>query len=418
MPACSTGSAAGHTERMGAGRAARRAACAALVATGALALACASAGAIKAVEYRAGIAQGPAGGVAAIAAGPDGNLWFTERAGRIGRITPAGVATELTGFPAGLLAIAAGPDGAIWFTTSDSIGRLTVDGATRALYPVGGEPPGMPLSLVGGPDGALWFTLVGSDPDVGRMTTAGAVTRFASTYGPSQPEQIAVGPDGALWYAEGGNFIEPEHPSAGTTFRGIVRITTAGAITPFRLRTSGVHPFDLTSGPGGALWFTASGPTPQVGRLTTAGRYTLFDARLPRDRTIGSIVAGRNLWYAIGGGRIGRMTPKGLVTIFRTPSRAVAPGDLAVGSDGNIWMTDETGGIVKVVPPRGRCVVPRVIGLRFARAAQRLHRAHCTVGRVAAPRRTHRGSLFVLRQFPRRGARLPAESAIDLVLSR
>ena len=55
-----------------------------------------------------------------IAAGPDGNLWFTELSGdRIGRITPAGVITEFsTGLTAGAgpLGIAAGPDGNLWFT--------------------------------------------------------------------------------------------------------------------------------------------------------------------------------------------------------------------------------------------------------------------------------------------------------------
>src|SRR5438046_681415 len=59
-------------------------------------------------------------GVAGIAAGPDGNVWFTEALGnRIGRITSAGVVTEFStgifpnGYPA---AIAAGPDGNLWFT--------------------------------------------------------------------------------------------------------------------------------------------------------------------------------------------------------------------------------------------------------------------------------------------------------------
>src|SRR5439155_25862858 len=37
----------------------------------------------------------PNSGLTEIAAGPDGNLWFTEPApNRIGRITPAGVVTE------------------------------------------------------------------------------------------------------------------------------------------------------------------------------------------------------------------------------------------------------------------------------------------------------------------------------------
>jgi virginiamycin B lyase len=385
-----------------------------------LAAAAMPAGAIQTVAYRAGITQA---GIAAIAAGPDGNLWFTERPGRVGRITPTGVVTEFVA-SGPLLAIAAGPDGAIWFseTLPDAgagLGSVTVGGTVRGGLPIG-PPQASVLSLASGPDGALWFTLLGAEQNVGRMTTAGAVTRFASTYGPSQPEQIAVGPDGALWYTEGGSFIEPEHPSAGTTFRGLVRVTTAGAPTPFPLRARGVRPFDLTAGPGGALWFTASGPVDQVGRLTTAGAYALFDARVPSGSAIGSIVSGpdRNLWYTIGRGRIGRMTRKGLTTIFRTPSRAVAPGDLAAGPDGNLWMTDETGGIVKIVPPHGRCIVPALVGLRFGRAKRRLQHANCTVGAVAAPRRTHRGRLLVQRQFPRHGARLPAESAVDVMLRR
>jgi streptogramin lyase len=60
-----------------------------------------------------------------ITAGPDGNLWFTEGNGRIGRITPAGVVTE---FSAGIspnsspAAITAGPDGNVWFTEANQGG--------------------------------------------------------------------------------------------------------------------------------------------------------------------------------------------------------------------------------------------------------------------------------------------------------
>ncbi len=44
----------------------------------------------------AAVARGQAGaGLAGIAAGPDGNVWFTEGVGnKIGRITPAGDVTE------------------------------------------------------------------------------------------------------------------------------------------------------------------------------------------------------------------------------------------------------------------------------------------------------------------------------------
>ena len=64
-----------------------------------------------------------------IAAGPDGNLWFTEEvANKIGRVTTAGVITEFAvptanGEPQG---ITAGPDGALWFAEfRNKIGRIT-----------------------------------------------------------------------------------------------------------------------------------------------------------------------------------------------------------------------------------------------------------------------------------------------------
>ena len=70
----------------------------------------------------------------AIAAGPDGNLWFSEAsANAIGRITTAGVLTDFpmfaipapNGFPHG---IAAGSDGNLWFTENlgNKFGRITL----------------------------------------------------------------------------------------------------------------------------------------------------------------------------------------------------------------------------------------------------------------------------------------------------
>src|SRR5436305_1635398 len=69
-------------------------------------------------EFTAGLSPGSF--PTDIAAGPDGNLWFTEQNGnRIGRITPGGTITEFAvglspgGVPIG---ITAGPDGNLWFT--------------------------------------------------------------------------------------------------------------------------------------------------------------------------------------------------------------------------------------------------------------------------------------------------------------
>jgi len=63
------------------------------------------------------------GAPSSIAAGPDGNLWFTATG--LGRISPTGTITMLPGLNALALlsGITAGPDGNMWFTES-GLGRI------------------------------------------------------------------------------------------------------------------------------------------------------------------------------------------------------------------------------------------------------------------------------------------------------
>jgi streptogramin lyase len=77
------------------------------------------------------------GSATSIAAGPDGNLWFTESgADQIGRITPAGQITLFTVPTSGSqpTGIAAGPNGNIWFTEAASrhIGEYFLTGTPPA----------------------------------------------------------------------------------------------------------------------------------------------------------------------------------------------------------------------------------------------------------------------------------------------
>lgn len=98
-----------------------------------------------------------------IAAGPDGNLWFTEYVGnRIGRITPTGTITEYAALPTGSAfptGIAAGADGNLWFTESAGtrIGRITPTG-TVTEFSAGITAFSTPLGIAAGADGNLWFT--------------------------------------------------------------------------------------------------------------------------------------------------------------------------------------------------------------------------------------------------------------------
>ena len=132
----------------------------------------------------------------AIAAGPDGNLWYTDDP-TIGRMTPAGVVTTFHVPAEPFTDIIAGPDGAMWFSTSSGgIGRISMSGDVR-IFDV---PTLVSLNLTAGPDGNVWFTF---PPDkVGRITPDGVATLFAVPTSSSNPWAIASGPDGNIWFTE------------------------------------------------------------------------------------------------------------------------------------------------------------------------------------------------------------------------
>ena len=87
-------------------------------------------------------------GVATLAVGPDGNIWFTEStASKVGRVTTAGVVTEYA-LP----------------TFTDVVG------VTRSSEP---------SCIIAGPDGALWFNQ-GAANRFSRITTAGVITSYSN----------------------------------------------------------------------------------------------------------------------------------------------------------------------------------------------------------------------------------------------
>lgn len=164
----------------------------------------------KSKEYSVGLtANSKPGG---IAAGQDGNLWFTETvgSGAIGRITPTGTITEFT---AGLTAnsklgeITAGPEDSMWFTEQanpGAIGRIERTGAI-AEYRTGLTANSQPYGIATADDGSVYFTERAAPGRIGRITASGLVTEYATPSTGSQPEGIAEGPDGNMWFTELGN---------------------------------------------------------------------------------------------------------------------------------------------------------------------------------------------------------------------
>jgi virginiamycin B lyase len=107
-----------------------------------------------------------------------------------------------------------------------------------------------PFRIVLGLDGNLWFTEDVARA-VGRITPSGLVTEFSvlmvGLYG--LPSDIAAGADGSLWFTD-----EPDD--------GLGRITPAGVVTPVRIPTADdsaiYHPWAITAGPDGNIWFVGS----------------------------------------------------------------------------------------------------------------------------------------------------------------
>ena len=264
-------------------------------------------------------------GEPSIISGPDGNLWFTEPGipDRIGRLTPIG---DLTEFPL-----------ASNNTVSD---------------------------LVKGPDGNIWFIQPNSD-EVGRITPSGAITEFplGGTNGDTnRPTAIAAGPDGNIWVAE---YVVQNQIGPIQATIPMAKITPAGTITQLQVAEPVLSNYSidtLVAGPDGDLWF--GGPnTSYIGQLTTNGNVSYTD--LSNDGVLGpgpgvySIAQGANgdLWFLAstlmgsGSEAVGHITSNGLITVFPT---MLAPGQMVLGPDGNLWITQHTHGVpafvIRVTP--------------------------------------------------------------------
>jgi virginiamycin B lyase len=186
-----------------------------------------------------------------IAVGSDGAIWFTElEANAIGRMSTDGTLStfRLTGSMIKPLGLTAGPDGALWFTDAGGIGRITTAGVATQMSTAGG------YSITTGPDGNLWFTSTGPD-QVGRLTTTGQVTLFPAPAG-CYPQDIASGL-GALWF--GCYYLDQ-----------VNRITTTGTVSVFPIPhhfpnyPDGVQGF--VQGPGRVMSFVEYAAE-RVGRL-------------------------------------------------------------------------------------------------------------------------------------------------------
>jgi Tol biopolymer transport system component len=120
-------------------------------------------------------------------------------------------------------------------------------------------------------------------------------------------------------------------------------------------------------------------------------------------------------------------SPDGTKVVFDSRAPGANPEIFVMNADGsgqasvtNNPLTDaEPDWLTVPAPPKSRvrCVVPTVIGLRLPAARNRIHRAHCSVGRVRYARSTRARGRVIL-QRPKAGARLRRGAHVNLVVSR
>jgi streptogramin lyase len=359
----------------------------------------------KITEFSDGLS--PSGSVpVGVAAGPDGNVWFTDTSGPfgVGKMTPGGEATE---FHDGLSAfrtlgfIAAGTDGNLWFGAGGAkpaIGRVTTDG-TIATFADGLQDHAVIGHLTAGPDGNMWFVDSRRDHEmVGRVTPQGQITEFTV---PDTTDgglgDITLGSDGNLWFTVQGR----DHAVAQVTPSGVVSLFHS----PLFGQNSGSYPLSITAGPGGDLWFIYSGRSQafvNVARMTTGGTATavpvLGALQASSNSGLDHITEGPDghLWMTDNGWlgqSIIRMSTTGHATAFVTGLQLLSqdlPRQIVTGPDGNMWFADAgvTRGIGRVgtasgpLPPQPTPIITCTSGSSYC--------ANSLVARVA-----HRSGLKV-----------------------
>ena len=273
----------------------------------------------------------------AIAAGPDGNMWFTEyNAGKAGSVSTSLKLGKLFSGLAHPQSIAVGPDRNLWIADYDgnsAIARITPP-STINVYklPVNTYPAG----ISNGPISWLWFGSV-NDNYISWMTVSGTQgSKYPLSIAKSYPFYSAYGPDGNMYFVLNGA-------------ASVAKVTPSGSI-PVAYVAPGTKPPSLQNIIVGAdknLWLTDTRNN-NILRMTTSGKYTLFG--WGANQLQGPLAVGPDgkIWFTLASGKICRLDPAtGTVVGFGGMAGAVGFG-IALGPDGALYVTANGSGAAYV----------------------------------------------------------------------
>jgi streptogramin lyase len=286
-----------------------------------------------ATEYAA------AGSPASVAAGLDGNIWFTEpSASAIGKMTVSGIYTQYPCSPCNdPWFMTPGPDGNLWFVENNGayVDKLTTAGVTTRIAPITG---GLGARIRPGPDGNIWYASV-TAAYIGKLSPAGVILATypvpgGGTYG------IGFAPDGSLWYAS--NSTVDGHISLTGSVLGTVTVSAQSG-------SSG----GVIAAPDGNMW-SVNVNANELDKITPTGAVTLVALQAgasPRDIVVGP---DGNLWFTENGkDTLGYIAPNS-VTPTEFAGNGITAGSgpfgMTLGPDGNIWFAERgTNKIAKFV---------------------------------------------------------------------
>jgi streptogramin lyase len=282
-----------------------------------------------------------------IAAGSDGNMWFTESpGGAVARITPAGVVTEFAVPTANSQPqmIIGASDGNLWFTEfsttpppgTSKIARLTTAGTfTEFSTLFAPPPPDNPLGLVDRLDGNIWYTANGSSRVGFQGISSGVAGETSIPTASSGPFGIATAPDNNLYYTE----------SATDKIGRIANLFSPQTEVSL---TAGTVPESIVRGPDGNVWFTENGRN-NIGRLSpnsfsVTGEFpTLTPLSAPVGITVGQDGA---MWFTESNSdRIGRITTGGTVSEYASPVTGLGLRGIGIAPDGSVWFAEPGSGL-------------------------------------------------------------------------
>ncbi|HKC23488.1 MAG TPA: NHL repeat-containing protein [Thermoanaerobaculia bacterium] len=276
--------------------------------------------------------------------------------------------------------IVAGPDGYLYFTekAANKIGVMSTAGAFPNEFTVPYMPNTQPYAITRA--GSFLFFTEYAEGKVSLMTPTGT---FLSSYGYFSPLGIVYGEDGRLYVAEQANSKVGVTDPLFTTLAFEASTTTAAAVpwgiafspnlyvyvteyganklaecptfhtmtftcAELGLTTGGSGPIGAAVAPDGRIWVTEYLGN-NIARVTSAGFPQGFvdeyPIATPNAHPFGiALGPDGNMWFTEeNAGKIGRITPTGTITEYPLPTGNSGPAGIALGPDGNLYVCESTG---------------------------------------------------------------------------